>query len=123
MKKNIKSSNNTAKPAAAKADQRLDLDLELRRANRTLGSDALLTLLRQRAPDLYDKAEVVGKWVWITFPDKQSREVTQALSQFGFHWNNARQAWQHPCGTLPMRQEFDPRKRYGSHFASDQQAA
>jgi len=73
--------------------------------------------------DLYDRAEVMGKWVWISFADKLPREITQALSQFGFHWNNVRQAWQHPGGTLPGRQEFNPRKRYGSHIASDEKAA
>jgi hypothetical protein len=39
------------------------------------------------------------------------------LSELGFHWNNTRQAWQHPCGTIAFeRANYDPRKRYGSHF-------
>lgn len=123
MKKNTKKSTTAPQTPASSPDQRLEIDLDLRSANRALASDAVLTLLRQQAPHLYERAEVIGKWVWITFPDKQSREVTQCLSQFGFHWNNVRQAWQHPGGTLPERQEFDPRKRYGSHFASDEKAA
>ena len=52
--------------------------------------------------------------MWITFPEKQPVEVTCQLSQLGFHWNNLRQAWQHPCGTMPAdRKNYDPRSRYG----------
>jgi hypothetical protein len=40
------------------------------------------------------------------------------LSELGFHRNNTRQAWQHPCGTIAdERADYDPRKRYGSYFA------
>ena len=28
--------------------------------------------------------------------------VTRVLAELGFHWNNTRQAWQHPCGTIPV---------------------
>ena len=72
----------------------------------------------------YELAQVIGKWVWVTFPEKQPLEVTSTLSQLGFHWINARQAWQHPCGTIPVeRRSFNPRRRYGAHFAADKNAA
>jgi hypothetical protein len=46
------------------------------------------------------------------------------LAEFGFHWNNARQSWQHPCGTFrDRRATVDPRQKYGSYFAADQKAA
>ncbi|MDD5139538.1 MAG: hypothetical protein PHY43_04660 [Verrucomicrobiales bacterium] len=65
-------------------------------------------------------AEVVGKWVWIQFSDKQPPTVTRVLAELGFHWNNTRQTWQHPCGTIPdERATYDPRQRYGSYFAAD----
>ncbi len=100
------------------------IDLVARRANRSLGSESLLNLLRHEFLHFYELAEVVGRWVWAAFPDKQGREVTSTLSQLGFHWNNLRQVWQHPCGTIPAeRQKVDPRKRFGSHFAADQKAA
>jgi hypothetical protein len=52
---------------------------------------------------------VVGKWVWIQFSDKQPPTITSVLSELGFHWNNTRQAWQHPCGTIQKeRAAFDP---------------
>jgi hypothetical protein len=46
------------------------------------------------------------------------------LAELGFHWNNTRQTWQHPCGTRTVeRASDDPRKRYGSSFAADQKPA
>ncbi len=59
----------------------------------------LLSLLRSEN-ELFDLAEVVGKWVWIQFSDKQPPTVTRVLAEIGFHWNNTRQAWQHPCGSI-----------------------
>jgi hypothetical protein len=85
-----------------------------------LETEKLLALLRSEAPRFFEVAEVVGKWVWIQFSDKQPPTITRVLAELGFHWNNTRQAWQHPCGSMRKeRVAFDPRKRYGSHFAAD----
>lgn len=90
------------------------IDFKLRRRNRALRTDALLNLLRQDAPEFHARAEVVGRWVWITFPVKQPREVTGALAELGFHWNRRRQTWQHPCGIYCDRAtRHDPRQKYG----------
>lgn len=105
-------------------DGRLPIDLERRRANRQLSSDKLIALLRAETPRFFEVAEVVGRWVWVQFAEKQPREVTAALAQLGFHWNNKRQLWQHPCGT--WRDEasvYDPRRKYRAYFAADRQAA
>ena len=99
---------------------RPEIDFDLRRANRTLDTERLLLLLRTEAPRFFEIAEVVGKWVWIQFSDKQPSTITSVLAELGFHWNNARQVWQHPCGTIQKeRAAFDPRKRYRSYFAAD----
>ena len=99
---------------------RAKINLALRRANRKLETKKLLELLRSKSPSFFELAEVVGKWVWIQFSDKQPPTVTRVLSELGFHWNNTRQTWQHPCGTLPdERATYDPRQRYGSYFAAD----
>ena len=83
-------------------------------------TEKLLALLRSDAPRFFEVAEVVGKWVWIQFSDKQPPTITSVLAELGFHWNNARQTWQHPCGTIRReRAAFDPRKRYRSYFAAD----
>jgi hypothetical protein len=95
------------------------IDLALRRANRALNTKKLLALLRSETPSFFAVAEVVGKWVWIQFTEKQPSQVTMLLAELGFHWNNTRQAWQHPCGTIAFdRANYDPRKRYGSYFAA-----
>jgi hypothetical protein len=102
--------------------KRTKINLALRRKNRKLETEKLLALLRNKTPDFFALAEVVGKWVWIQFSDKQPASVTRVLAELGFHWNNTRQTWQHPCGTIPdERATYDPRRRYGSYFAADVQ--
>ena len=95
------------------------IDFARRQANRELPTEQLLALLRSEAPRFYELAEVVGKWVWIQFTDKQPREVTGKLAEFGFHWNNKRQVWQHPCGALTEGTQSDPREKYPTYFPSD----
>jgi len=110
--------NQEGKPSLPK------LDLELRRNNRALPTGKLLEILQDEAPSFWHLAEVVGNWVWIQFKEKQPREVTTVLSQLGFHWNNTRQAWQHPCGQFSRKPSaYDPRDKYGSQFPADSQAA
>ena len=111
--------NNTqTKPVAP------SIDFAKRRANRQLATRELLALLRTEAPRFYDIAQVVGKWVWIQFTDKQPPQVTAILAEFGFHWNNKRQVWQHPCGheTTEASPE-DPRAKYATYYAADTQPA
>jgi hypothetical protein len=100
------------------------ISMKRRYANRALNTDGLLALLRSQTPSFFELAEVVGKWVWIQFDGKQPSTVTRVLAELGFHWNNTRQTWQHPCGTIAdERANYDPRKRYGSYFAADRIAA
>ena len=95
-----------------------------RRVNRSLDTESLLSVLRNRAPRFFELSEVVGRWVWIQFTDKQPVEITRALAEFGFHWNRTRQAWQHPCGVQRrVGANYDPRVRYGSYFAADSMRA
>ena len=96
------------------------IDFRRRFYNRGLSTEKVLDMLYHETPRFWELAEVVGKWVWIQFDGKQPSEVTRVLAEFGFHWNNARQTWQHPCGAY--RDEalpFDPRKKYGSYFPAD----
>jgi hypothetical protein len=99
------------------------LDFAKRQANRQLPTEQLIALLRTEAPRFFEIAEVVGQWVWIQFTEKQPREVTSVLAQFGFHWNTKRQAWQHPCGHLSAGTPNEPRAKYRSYFPADAQAA
>jgi hypothetical protein len=84
--------------------------------NRTLSVEKVLEKLQRWMPQQYELAEVVGKWVWITFPEPPLERVRADLSQLGFHWNNTRKCWQHPCGqTLPRGQD-EPREKYEVWF-------
>ena len=90
----------------------------IRRKNRSLDTQRLLTLLERETPMFFELAEVVGKWVWIQFAEKQPAAVTRVLVELGFHWNKARQSWQHPCGLIrDQASRIDPRRKYPCHLA------
>jgi hypothetical protein len=87
-----------------------------RAANRALPADRVLELLQKYVPHAFQVAETVGSWVWVTYvvaPDEKERAW---LSQLGFHWNNVRKCWQHPCGQQEIhRGQLDPRVKYERH--------
>ena len=66
--------------------------------NRTLSVEKVLEKLKRWMPAQFELAEVVGKWIWITFPEPPIERVRAELSQLGFHWNNVRKCWQHLKG-------------------------
>jgi hypothetical protein len=112
----------TAAPEA-KPDNRLPIDTEARKKNRTLPTTKVLELLKTSNPGLFNLAEVVGKWVWVTFRETPAPELRQILAQIGFHWNRERQAWQHPCGAFRLRGAGDPHEKYSSYYPADSRAA
>jgi hypothetical protein len=124
MKTNIQNQNSRLKNRTEqvstgrnKAAKLPKLDFALRHRNRQLPTENLLQLLQAEAPEFRRIAHVVGQWVWIAFRQKQPQAVTNALSQFGFHWNKRRMTWQHPCGVFCSQgADYDPRRRYGSHI-------
>ena len=116
------SQTSTAAPEGAVApaqperkDNRLPIDSEARKANRTLPTPKVLTLLHQQLPAAYRLAEVVGKWIWVQFKEQPTAEIRQTLAQLGFHWNRERQAWQHPCGQFSLGSQADPHEKYSSY--------
>jgi hypothetical protein len=98
--------------------QTVRVDFAKRQANRELPTERVLELLKSALPIGFERAEVVGKWVWVAFTDKQPQIVTAALSQLGFHWNNRRQVWQHPCGVF-KGEPVDPRSKYQTVSAQE----
>jgi len=120
MKTNTNSDSELKNRTAQRIGDKLQrIDFARRNRNRGLPTQSLLNLIRREAPEFWELAEVVGRWVWIQFDGKQPRQITAALSEFGFHWNNRRQVWQHPCGTVTARADFDPRRKYRSYFPAD----
>ena len=117
----LSSSSTPAQPE--KKDNRLPIDAEARKKNRTLPTPKVLELLKTSNPGLFNLAEVVGKWVWVSFRETPAPELRQMLAQLGFHWNRERQAWQHPCGAFRLRGAGDPHDKYPTYFPADNQAA
>ena len=121
-------SSATTAPAAPKAqpvgptgtvDTRLPIDTEARKKNRTLPTDKVLNLLKAQLPDVFQIAEVVGKWVWVRFNECPCGTHRQQLAQLGFHWNRTRQAWQHPCGQFRLSSASDPHEKYQAYHPAD----
>ena len=102
-----------------RVDTRLPIDSEARKANRTLPTEKVLTLLQQHDRRLWDLAEVVGKWIWVSFSEQPAPTVRQTLAQLGFHWNRTRQAWQHPCGQFRLSSAGDPHEKYPTYNPAD----
>jgi len=101
--------------AQPKPDNRLPIDTEARKKNRTLPTEKVLALMEQQDRRLWELAEVVGKWIWVSFSESPAPTVRQTLAQLGFHWNRTRQAWQHPCGQFRLSSAGDPHEKYQSY--------
>jgi hypothetical protein len=91
-----------------------------RRANRELPTQTVLGLLKAQLPAQYELAEIVGRWIWLDFPARSHRAAANALWCLGFHWNQRRYLWQHPCGACAPYNTHsgDPRSKYGSRSAT-----
>jgi hypothetical protein len=90
-------------------------------ANRELPTQKVLDFLRAQLPQQYELAEIVGRWIWLDFPAASQRMAANTLFHLGFHWNQRRCVWQHPCGACApfAAHPGDPRTKYGSYFAAD----
>jgi hypothetical protein len=90
-------------------------------ANRGLSTEAVLNLLRASLPQQYKLAEVVGKWIWLDASPARKPMLAKVLWSLGFHWNQRRGVWQHPCGKFnPVGSHpADPRAKYHSYFPAD----
>ena len=108
----------STKQTASEQKGLLHIDFAQRKANRELPTEQVLDLLHRRLEHVFELAEVVGKWVWITFPEPQEQQITAELSQLGFHWNSRRKVWQHPCGVF-KGEPVDPRSKYQTSRAQE----
>jgi hypothetical protein len=94
------------------------IDSAKRRENRKLSTDAVLAALAGTVPELMQIVQVVGSWVWLEFDEAPEAVIRQKISQLGFHWNNQRMAWQHPCGKFSLGASYDPREKYPTRYAT-----
>jgi hypothetical protein len=63
----------------------------------------------------------VGKWVWLDVSPARKPGLASGLWALGFHWNQRRGVWQHPCGSFnPFGiHPAEPRAKYRSYFPAD----
>ena len=93
-------------------------DKQLAKQNRSMKAAAVLERLRADLPEVFELAEIVGRWVWITFDGKPAAAVRAYLLELGFHWNRKRGCWQHSGGVFCAQSPGDPRFKYGAVSAS-----
>jgi hypothetical protein len=107
--------------APANAVQQSSIRAARPNANRELPTLSVLALLKAQLPQQYELAEIVGRWVWLEFPARTHRAVANTLWRLGFHWNQRRCLWQHPCGACAPYSVHtgDPRSKYGSRLATN----
>ena len=110
--------NNEAKQAPANVRPS---SVSKHQVNRGLTTEAVLNCLRTKLPRQYEAAEVVGKWVWLDVSPARQPMLAKLLWSLGFHWNQRRSVWQHPCGKFdPIgAHPTDPRAKYRSYFPAD----
>ena len=120
QKKAMKTTKTTIEAKQAPANVRPS-SVSKHQANRELSTDAVLNLLRAKLPRQYEVAEVVGKWVWLDVSPARKPGLASVLWSLGFHWNQRRGVWQHPCGRFdPLGSHpSDPRAKYRSYFPAD----
>jgi hypothetical protein len=119
MKTNTNSDSRLQNRIAQQSKQLPKIDFRRRFQNRGLSTDRVLDMLYHETPRFWELCQVVGRWVWIQFEQKQPRTVTMELAELGFHWNNRRQAWQHPCGEFRTGSWIDPRQKYPTFYPAD----
>ncbi len=71
---------------------------------------------------LHLTADIVGRWIWVTFAEKPTTEIRQALKDFGFHWSPRRNKWAHNCGHPTRAGKQNPYIKYGHRRIEDEAA-
>lgn len=87
----------------------------MKNENRRLNTVEVLSRLQADMPEVWELAEVVGRWVWVEFDAKPDANTRAGLKALGFRWNQKRGCWQHACGHFRrFASRNDPRFSYGS---------
>lgn len=64
-------------------------------------------------------AQLVGKWVWVSFDEAPDEETRKALKEAGFIYSPRRQKWAHNCGhPAPSAYQSSPWQKYAARWIS-----
>jgi len=109
------------RPSSVSKTRKVQPDFIRHCGNRRLSTETVLNYLRTRLPRQYEVAEVVGKWVWLDVSPGRKPGLASLLWTLGFHWNQRRGVWQHPCGRFnPFgAHPADPHTKYRCYFPAD----
>lgn len=68
------------------------------------------------------RVEIIGSWVWLTYPSKPARSELDMLKANGFRWARKRKQWAHACGVFTRSNPkiAHPRQKYGSVVVKDE---
>ncbi len=68
-------------------------------------------------------ADVVGRWVWLSFAEKPSEEIREKIKAVGFRWVQSRGEWAHDCGHPSHHTKgWPPRVKYGAVSVREMEA-
>lgn len=96
--------------------------------------EMLIERKAKKAVELGASVEIVGSWVWATFPARPEKAAREAMIEESFRWNNKRGLWQfagirshgspadsatikNKYGAREVRKEDDAQKFVQDHFA------
>jgi hypothetical protein len=71
----------------------------------------------------YNRSEHIAfdSGVWLAVSPKRQPHLATVLWTLGFHWNQRRGVWQHPCGKFDpfAAHPHDPRAKYRTFYPAD----
>ncbi len=94
-----------------KPDNRLPIDAEARKKNRTLPITKVLELLKTSNPGLFNLAEVVGRWVWVAFRETPAPEIAADVGAAWFPLEPRASGMAAPLRRVPFGQRSTTRTR------------
>jgi len=91
------------------------------RVQRTKSESKSIIEVLEFCKELDLPARVVGRWVWIKFTEKPSKEIRTALKAMGFRWSHRRQQWANRCQCPPTKpaRNYRPWDKYETTLLED----
>ena len=83
-------------------------------------TNTVIEFVKRLTMPIGTKIEVVGVWVWITFPEKPPTEIRKQIKDAGFRWVPTRpgKPWAHACGEFRRKGKGDPKDKYDTELVA-----
>jgi len=85
---------------------------EIHKQNQNLSMEDVTASLGN---DVRQYTKIVGKWLWIEFPEKPDDTTREEIYALGFQFSPKRMAWMHCCGVKVKghARNYHPKEKYG----------